>query len=960
MSNNFDNLETRTRVLMLSFEKELINVLVERLKQNVIVEELDPIFSNIRETRFDTIQDLYNKGHIDDIDNLSFEDLLNASYLKQKLDILLLINPEKDVTKFCKYAEDNGLYEIRNFVAHPKTIFPKEYWYQLCAILLRPVLSRIVPALKKILIDTENDSLKEGPEEWYVDLGFEIPNNLISKMNHDVTGFVGRKIQRNDLTKFIKSEHLRSIAVVSAGGFGKTALVNQVLNDVKNDLNYRNKLDAILQYSLKEKELDYEGIEHTVDADSFDEIEFSYIESRIISDIKVLLGSNINCASESKIIVFIDNLESLSNNDYKKFTDILLEFPPQYKFIVTSRKSVDGFKTLTLSSMSEKESYQLAVRSYLAFNVVKDIKEDVINTITKKLANNPLAIKICMYSLSRSVDLKSSIEKSSKNIINFSYESVVESLTPCESKILDALFVIHKADSIALSDYLDEPESEIEYYLHELLKPSLIRDDSVSNALIESSRIFYKLDDMFKIFLSKSELVNGFRSLVLDRMKDRKIKAEKIQAQQEDLSIERLHPNYMSPEVPLVLREKVNSLFNENKNATSVGENFSVINKNIGLKYVDFFNENVESCGSFQIFRRVFGLICRSLDDNYGFVKHLSMAIKLEPENINNYITLAEYYLKENEFNESLGVLNEVKDSDFFNSFKTLDESSTLILHGLYFKNLMRVKDWGRLNEFTEMWTLYHKKQQVCVLVAYRIKYLVSYMRENRDNFRYNFAIDIFKEAIDIFNTLIDKVLVKRYKVGGFGISVPEYNLGRQTTLFFETEGANLIKCFLSFVDNAKKVISESEFNEILNSLKYFIKNNTYLPLDCSYNCKKELIDLSLIDNPFSEFSSEIEDSPEFLGANSHIVNHSEIKELGLTEVEISSFPRSYKGKFYFSGTSNGNLIEGFAHKRFFKSSSQREWISLKVGETVAIRYEDDYHDSSRKFATEIYKIYSK
>ena len=288
---------------------------------------------------------------------------------------------------------------------------------------------------------------------------------------------------------------------------------------------------------------------------------------------------------------------------------------------------------------------------------------------------------------------------------------------------------------------------------------------------------------------------------------------------------------------------------------------------------------------------------------------------------------------------------------------KTLDEYTILHVHRLYFITLIGLKNWKELDKFTSNWKSYKKSDKVCLIAILRINYLTKYMRESRDNFRYNYAADIFKEALDLYNTMVDDVLYKRYSPDTIGISVPDYNLGTQSTSFFQEDAAALIQCFLSFVSDAHTALEKADFHDILLALRYFIKNNRKIPFETATNCKRELLALKLDGNPFIEFSSEIAESDALLASSMDTVNISDINELGLVEVEIRSFPKKDPNRFYFEVLNGCGLIKGFAHRRFFMSSIQSDWNKLKVGDSVALKYEDSDFDENIKFATSIHLI---
>ena len=916
----------------------------------------------------DTLNKIFNSSDTGQKESYTISEIINSSYLKHKMILLTSIKFNEDIIvdelkDFVKFAEDRRIYDIRAIVAHPKSYFPSSYWYDLASVCLHKSISKYFPAIKKILQNCENNTnFEDCPEEWYIDEEFTIPNNLSQKLDHFNTGFIGRKKEKSKLIDFINS-NTPCLAVVAPGGLGKTALVDQTLLEIVSAFEYIDKVSSIIKISLKEESLALSG-----------EIELEeneLINKPFIENIESALEEfNLSSSKDSsqKIILYIDNFETLTDEEFTEAEDYLLNLGHSIKVIITTRIRVDGFKTLLLKGFSEGESINYAYKCLEAFSGSFDrsINEETLTQRVKELCFNPLAIKNYMYALSRGSGSQNALESAKSDIINFSYRNIIDNLSNEEKKILETLYVLSEADKISLSNYTDLSSDMVDFSVSELLKPGLIEQSHNKNTSgLEVTKII--LNNFMRAYLGSNILIDGLREKILDQRRKKTVQSREIAKNQQSLNIDRNHPNY----IPDDIQPDLKCILDEVLPLISYKSGVPKLKFADAKKFLNIFQLNDHKYSIYPHFNRVYAIIHYSLGDHELFRRHILKAIEIGSQGHNNHLTFLSFLISEKFYEEAYEFFNaHLKDSKHFKVSTSRDRTTLGYIHAHYVNILSKLKLTDEILDFTDNWISYKDIDHPCNnKVIPRIKVLLTKATHLCRNSRYLDSYACLFESLEIFvvvfevNDKYESAMKLRNNFNPVISSLQsnekfeKFDLDHSSEYFKSNLSCMFAECFCSIGNNLFSSIESSKIKKFLDKLDLFIKHCKSLPVDH----KKDLIITALSfedeDNPFNALEDRYD--KEFGIANEEFVRS---RNLELVELVNKPIDRNITDKYgrhphstsqiYFQAIKNEH-IRGLAHKSCATFSASK-WSQLKVGDILAI-VPVESPNSDKYNASEIY-----
>jgi tetratricopeptide (TPR) repeat protein len=415
-----------------------------------------------------------------------------------------------------------GIFDIRNAISHPNRAFPLSYWFRAAAIASDPLIEKLgLVKVSQALNAAMEENLNSPPEEWFENVRWAIPNTLPNSFDHEITGLLGRDKEFRDLHATFSKVRNNLIAVVAPGGIGKTALILQFLKDLSLSPNYSNKVNAIVFCTLKNERLTTDGIEQIEAINGVEQIKESILE-----DLNSLYGENSYSSFENaceeleteKILICIDNLETLLMQSQKEFIEFNESLPLYWRVIVTSRISIDSATTVPIESLMKRHAINLG-RNYFKKRGVLQFSNDDLERIVDKANNNPLAIRLTIDLYIKGVDISQSIKKSQQDIASFSYKNLIESLNPNSVSILESIYVLGNSTKAELIDFLELRNDEVIECINELSKTSLIIRSS--NEIGVDS---YKLSDSIRDLLLVNPKNIEVRSKISESLKEIKTK----------------------------------------------------------------------------------------------------------------------------------------------------------------------------------------------------------------------------------------------------------------------------------------------------------------------------------------------------------------------------------------------------------------------------------------------------
>jgi LuxR family glucitol operon transcriptional activator len=306
----------------------------------------------------------------------------------------------------------------------------------------------------------------------------------------DDIGFIGRLKDRKSINTLLAS-NTKVISIVGEGGIGKTALAQRCLYDILELCEDKTQeaplYDIILWVSLKTNRLTATGIEQIRDAISSGAGLFQSISSSLgtlhDSDIESILNEICVYMEEFKILLCIDNLETISSNEVREF---LANIPQQSKILITTRIGLGEIEyRYKLDKLDDKPSAQLmrSLSKLLNIEKIHTKKQDDIVSICKSLYNNPLLIKWYVLSVASGKHQADIVNKRGggfQEALKFCFENLYDCLSEAEVAVIGVIACWRKpVSAVELRFILSETnEVIVEEALNQLHNSSMLESNT--------------------------------------------------------------------------------------------------------------------------------------------------------------------------------------------------------------------------------------------------------------------------------------------------------------------------------------------------------------------------------------------------------------------------------------------------------------------------------------------------
>tara|TARA_B100000378_G_scaffold238000_1_gene205362 strand:+ start:1197 stop:3944 length:2748 start_codon:yes stop_codon:yes gene_type:complete len=854
----------------------------------------------------------------------SIRDVVEATYLDELFQIALDIT--SDTRRYDYLAKLKELfvlydiYEVRNIISHPNRKFIDTYWYRLAALTSDPIIDLIgMDEIKKCLIAAENGEITDPPDEWYEEFVWNIPNNIPDKFEHAITGLVGRKKETDSLLKSLKNPRINTIALVAPGGIGKTALALDIINEQMTLPETKSWCDACIFISLKTEKLTAAGIKKLSAVETIDEIkEQLALEAGYVFDKELLSFKDlVNACHDQKILLFIDNLETLlvdSPDDFERFNESL---PPSWRVLVTSRIAISYASIITINPLQEKSASHMA-RVYFNRRGGKVAENQVFETIAKNCYCNPLAIRLTVDLFLSGKEVPSSIEVANKEIAGFSYNNLIDSLSNNAIKILEALFVDDSSSRLDLCEILSLPKEDLAVGLAELCNTSL-----VSRKVNDDIEVFSLSSSVRDLLLTNSKNI-AIRNEIQESINRRKVLALQIDNNQQSKNIPWYHWDYISSEA----HEGLKILLTEFIGSRAKGFAFK---SDRLIPLYKRFKESEHIYENNAAFQCAFGRVLAALRSKSDAVARYRKSIALDGKNPNARFFLAMLYRQHSDYEEAEKIYEGLIAEGWGEAVDGETSFAYQVNHG-YFLTLLYALKHDVILDKTKKWkedvffrgmkgafraSAWKRKSENIVNKdsAETIRCLTSSIRILDDVFKNDGYIkSACIQARNIFNEV------------AYCLVRPEY----RANVEFAIEA-------LTFID------------EHLDNTVGYVK---YGSADEVSNLVTKLAGIDVQKNPFR--------SRKTFNRRDAFVNglsEDEIESQGLVKAKVKNIPRGDKsGANTFLFAVDEKKEDYFVHYDKLVNGGWNEWACLREGDVVAIKPEKIRKDSNKSRSVE--KIY--
>ena len=854
------------------------------------------------------------------------KDIIESTYLDELFSIAIEITKNNSLNEYIQFIRDqfiiNDIYSIRNVISHPNRQFVISYWYKVAAIASDPIINILkLDKVHSALISAEENNLSDPPDEWYEKTMWELPNNLPEVFEHGITGLVGRQKEQDLLIDCLKNRRVSNIAIVAPGGIGKTALALDLLSlQVKNP-DTKNHFDSCIFSTLKTEKLTSEGVIKLDSIESLIELKESIIAAanKIYDEAYLTFDELCRNKSEEKVLLFIDNLETLLINSTKDFEEFTYDLPAAWRVLITSRISIGNARVISLEPLKEKHALHLA-RTYLLKRNRKNLPEEVLKNLVSKCFNNPLAIRLSIDLYLTGKEIPESISVANKEIASFSYSNLIDALSDISVNILEALFISDNNNRITLCEMLSLSLEEIVESIAQLSNTSLINRNTSEGGEI------YSLSESIRELLVTTPRNIHLREKLLDDLKRRKAITKQIEHEQRQNSIPPYHwdyiPNNLNENLMPFIKD-VNKSF-KGMNIPSKAKAINLMNKCRDMDHL--YNE-------VSIFNRSYGRVASSLNASPIAITKFKKALQLDPSDVNASIFLAMHHHNNGDYNLAYDIYNELINQGWCNEDEYVPEFPQRIYNGYYLALLFDLR-YPEIMEQSKKWKdLKHSRGIVGVFRATALKRMAEDFIQNDPEQ----CKSLLSRAMRTLNDVI--------RVDGYIRPACE-----QTKSVFN-ELAVILKMPVFKQD-------QDFSNESLGFIAAHLNNITsYVKIGGDDEITKLIRRLSSVEmpkNPFTSFSIPKHAQSDLYNP----IDEEYAIQKGLEIVQISNIPKPKDGMespmYIFAKKDNKNY---YLRYEFLKNGGYAEWFNMKQGDSLAIRPLKDQPKGKSLLASEIYLL---
>lgn len=428
--------------------------------------------------------------------------IVEATYLSEILNLAAAAaektSDSEHFSRLRKIFEALEVTEIRNSASHPNRPFLEAYWYRICALATDPVINklRLARVIQNFKMACE-DRLSPPPDEWMELRRSYIRNNLPDYVEHELTGLIGRDRDLSTLETELKRGRNSLIAIVARGGTGKTALALECLNNISLKPETADWAEAIIYCTLKQEQLTSAGVQKLDSPNSLDALCeeliscFNYLFLDDCADYASLKRKH----GTTKLLLVIDNLETLLRDNPEEFGTFVDDLPEAWKVLVTSRLPVESAKNIPLNSLARQASIFLT-RKYFLSRGYSSTNADTLERVAGASNDNPLAIRLIADLFLAGRDVTSAIQIAANEIASYSFSNLIDALTEDSIVVLEGLFALTTANRSILVETLEISLDRVAAAIAQLGKTSLI-----TRSTNESLEEIYAIDESIRDLL---------------------------------------------------------------------------------------------------------------------------------------------------------------------------------------------------------------------------------------------------------------------------------------------------------------------------------------------------------------------------------------------------------------------------------------------------------------------------
>ena len=352
--------------------------------------------------------------------------------------------------------------------------------------------------------------------------------------------FIGRKEYLNEIYDKLSNVNNRIIQIDGIGGIGKTTFVHYFCTKLIENNEFKNDFDFIVWTSSKRNKYTPNGIKDLTDyianyadllTDIYNFINENSLDEEDTDEIEDVVH---NFLSKNKVLLIVDNLETLNDKDLISFLE---HFPIKSKAVLTTRETLGDFfmSRINLNGFKEKLEFPEFLNSQFKLfegnnSSFDSLYNDCIPELYKYTKGMPLAGQLICHQLSSGTPIKSVIEnlkngKAYEDILTFCFKGSIDKLSEREQTLLFIFSLSEKEELLTIDDliYISELSSD-EIGLESI--PKLTKISLCIKQKTENGEIGYSIPHLAKIFTkqfttikNEADLIEKYESFLQEKNK---------------------------------------------------------------------------------------------------------------------------------------------------------------------------------------------------------------------------------------------------------------------------------------------------------------------------------------------------------------------------------------------------------------------------------------------------------
>jgi len=324
---------------------------------------------------------------------------------------------------------------------------------------------------------------------------------------------------------------------VGPGGFGKTSLVLDVLDQIVHDRLSTRWVDRVVFVSSKVEVLTPDGALPVSAPDTVEALTKAIDE---VTEGGLTPGDD----AEERVLLCLDNVDTILNSQADAFRTFYERLPAGWQVVVTSRVPVDSARTVRVGPLDLRGATKL-LYTYLQAKGAEPIRDRATVEQTVLACDaNPLAVRLCIDAYAAGRDLPAAVSHTVERILEFSYKNLLSALPDVAAEVLEYLFQLRaSATRMEIVRGLSRTSDEVTEALTSLYKTTLLMRDPDRD------------DDAYVLSPSVRELIMvhptdpEIRQRVLSKMRRLHEHTRQIQRLQEHHGTVPLAWDYIDPDV---------------------------------------------------------------------------------------------------------------------------------------------------------------------------------------------------------------------------------------------------------------------------------------------------------------------------------------------------------------------------------------------------------------------------